>query len=58
MSEKKIDFPSVFAAKVHDMYLDYFNQFLTVESFALYYGFNVDFAKALIAEAKRLESRN
>ena len=46
---------NTYQGQLHDMYLEYINNFLTIEKFAKYYGLSVDFAKALIKEAKRLE---
>lgn len=39
---------------VKKMYLDYLNNFLTVESFSEYYGISEDFAVELIIESKRI----
>lgn len=52
---RQIRLKSAFCYDMHEIYLDYFNNFLTVEAFAEYYGFSFDFAKALITECKRLE---
>ncbi len=41
-----------------EMYLDWFNNFLTHEVFAGYYGISVTFAKSLIAEGKRIHENN
>ena len=38
---------------IHKVYLDYVNNFLSVERFAEYYNISVDFAEALIKENKR-----
>ena len=46
---------NTYQGQLHDMYLEYVNNFLSIERFAKYYGFSLDFAKALIKEAKRLE---
>jgi hypothetical protein len=40
------------AAKIADIYLDYYNNFLTVERFAEYYGVSVECAKHLIEAGK------
>lgn len=39
---------------VERMYLDYLNDFLTVESFSEYYNISEEFAVALIKEGKRI----
>lgn len=52
---QRIMLKSKFAYDLHEVYLDYFNNFLTIGAFADYYGISVPFAKALIKEAKRLE---
>lgn len=36
------------------LYLEYVNDFLTVERFAEFHGFSVEFATALIEEGRRL----
>jgi hypothetical protein len=38
---------------IEALYIEYINNFLTVEAFAEYYGYSVAFATALIAEGKR-----
>ena len=38
---------------IHKVYLDYVNNFLSVERFAEYYNISVEFAEALIKENKR-----
>jgi hypothetical protein len=55
---KRIMLKSKFAHDLHEIYLDYFNNFLTVEYFSEYYGISLEFANALIKEAKRLEDEN
>lgn len=51
----RIMLKSKFAYAVHEIYLDWFNNFLTLSCFAEYYGISEEFATALIKEAKRLE---
>ncbi len=55
---KQIQLKSAIQHDLREVYLDYFNNFLSVEKFAEYYGFSMDFAKALINENKRLESED
>jgi hypothetical protein len=44
---------------IEAQYLDYFNNFITVEVFARYYGLNVDFAERLINLGREINhSRN
>ena len=40
------------------LYLDYINNFLTVERFAEYYGISEDFALALLREAQNNYTNN
>lgn len=49
MLKSKIQF------EIREVFLDYFNNFLSIEAFANYYGFSIEFAKALIKESKRIE---
>lgn len=42
-----------FNQTIIDMWIDYVNNFLTVEKFAEYYDISVDFAKAIIKEASQ-----
>ena len=39
------------------MYLEYFNDFLTMVRFAEYYGFNYEYASRLLAIGKKLNDR-
>ena len=54
----RIMLKSKFGYDLHEVYLDYFNNFLTVEYFAEYYGLSIEFSNALIKEAKRFENEN
>ena len=54
---RQIRLKSDFCYQLHEVYLDYFNNFLTIEAFAEYYGFSLEFAQNLIKEAKRLEEQ-
>lgn len=39
------------------LYLEYVNDFLTVERFTEFHGFSVEFATALIEEGRRLTNK-
>ena len=52
---KQIMLKSAVLYDLHEVYLDYFNNFLSVEAFAEYYGFSYPFAVALIKEMKEQE---
>ena len=43
--------------KIHEMYLDYFNNFVTVERFAEYYGITETEAFAVIEAGKRIHNQ-
>jgi hypothetical protein len=52
---ERVMLKSKFAHDLHEVYLDWFNNFLTLQVFADYYGISEEFASALIKEAKRME---
>ncbi len=43
------------AMKPHDAFREWFNEFLTIEGFALYYGIEIKEARALIEEGRKIE---
>ena len=53
---KQIQLKSAIQHDLREVYLDYFNNFLSVEAFANYYGFSIEFAQALINENKQWEN--
>jgi hypothetical protein len=43
------------AMKPNDAFREWFNEFLTIEGFALYYGIEIKEARALIEEGRKIE---
>jgi hypothetical protein len=43
--------------KIHDLYLDYFNNFLSLEGFASYYGFEKSRAARIIEIGQKLNAK-
>lgn len=44
------------AKELNELYIEYVNDFLTVECFARYKGFRLDFAKAVINAGRKINS--
>lgn len=44
------------ARELNELYIEYINDFLTVETFARYKGFRLDFAKAVIKSGRKINS--
>lgn len=44
------------ARELNELYVEYINDFLTVECFARYKGFRLDFAKAVIKSGRKINS--
>lgn len=42
------------AKELNELYVEYYNDFLTVECFARYKGFRLDFAKAIIDAGRKI----
>lgn len=42
------------ARELNELYIEYYNDFLTVERFAVYKGFNIHFAKAVINSGRKI----
>ena len=42
------------AKELNELYVEYYNDFLTVECFARYKGFRLDFAKAVINSGRKI----
>lgn len=42
------------AKELNELYVEYYNDFLTVECFARYKGFRLDFAKAVINAGRKI----
>lgn len=42
------------ARELNELYVEYYNDFLTVEAFARYKGFRLDFAKSVIKAGRKI----
>ena len=42
------------ALELNEIYVEYYNDFLTIECFARYKGFRLDFAKVVVASGRKI----